>query len=93
MSRATRTAARRRRRRERLCEAQNWRCCYCAVTVSLEVAFNDPARATVEHVQARCHGGRRTWENTAIACRRCNTTRGHRPPREFLRTVQAGAAP
>jgi 5-methylcytosine-specific restriction endonuclease McrA len=57
-----------------LCEAQNWRCCYCGISFS-----DDPqsdARATVEHVIPVIAGGLRIWSNEVVACALCNEGRG-----------------
>ena len=56
-----------RRKLERLCEAQNWRCCYCGC--ALEIGDN----ATVEHVLAKGSGGNSSYWNTVAACVSCNT--------------------
>lgn len=41
----------RKRLKIRLCESQNWRCCYCGIQVSIEKEdVNKPHSATFEHV-------------------------------------------
>lgn len=37
---------------------------------------------TVDHVLPRSRGGRDTWENTVLACERCNGRKGDRTPAE-----------
>lgn len=58
----------------RLCEAQNWRCCYCAI--ELVDGCTSDAAATIDHVTARSVGGRDHSTNFAAACRLCNNSRG-----------------
>jgi len=36
---------------------------------------------TIDHVVARRMGGDHTWENVVACCRRCNATKGDKPPR------------
>lgn len=67
--------------RARLSEAQNHRCAYCGKTFGSK--YYD--RCTLEHYQARCHGGRTTWANTVVACGKCNQTRGTQHPMKFFR--------
>ena|ERR1700761_1955247 len=59
--------------RDRLAEAQNWRCCYCG----LRLEKVHPNRATIEHVIPLSRGGPDKAENMVIACRRCNGRRGN----------------
>ncbi len=33
---------------------------------------------TVDHVIPQCEGGKTTWDNTVIACRRCNHKKGRK---------------
>lgn len=59
-----------------LCEAQNWRCCYCPSCVSL---WDDGAKlATFEHVVPLSKGGASDKTNLVIACRDCNNVRGNK---------------
>lgn len=60
--------------RERLSEAQNHRCCYCGMIM------NPP---TLEHYQARCHGGQDVWENLVAACFGCNSSRKTQHPMKY----------
>ena len=57
-------------------------CCYCGVALSFDPAPRSvgfvPTRATVEHVVPLSKGGAHTWENTTLACWRCNVRRGNR---------------
>lgn len=60
--------------RERLAEAQNWRCCYCGVRMW---RYGDAdAVATTEHIIPRCFGGPDEEWNLVVACSSCNFTRG-----------------
>lgn len=64
-----------------LCEAQNWRCCYCHEPMELvpegdREAHNRTLRAaTIEHVVHRSRGGQNDWYNTVAACAICNSAR------------------
>lgn len=58
----------------RLCEAQNWRCCYCGCRMT--DGGNTLERATFEHVVPRAFGGPDTESNLVIACMGCNNRRG-----------------
>lgn len=57
-----------RARRNRLAEAQNWRCAYCGCGL-------EPGTATIEHVVALCLGGPHSEENMVAACEPCNHAR------------------
>jgi 5-methylcytosine-specific restriction endonuclease McrA len=74
------------RLRERLSEAQNHRCCYCGIRFGKSYY----TRCTIEHYQARSHGGRTTFENTVAACCKCNQSRGTSHPMKYwaARTAQ-----
>lgn len=64
-----------------LCEAQNWRCCYCGTHVDFDRERGDgnskSNNATLEHVETRSNNGSDTWDNLVIACRRCNNLRSN----------------
>ena len=69
--------------RRKLYDNANGRCCYCHQRTWLEqppAENSDPGlRATIEHILPRNQGGTSCWQNLALACQRCNTTRaGHR---------------
>ena len=81
---------RRKRQFIRICEAQNWRCCYCGVAT--ELSGNGPTTATREEVVARSTGGGREQANTVMACARCNSTRMSGDAFAFFRGVQVGMA-
>lgn len=63
----------RRAQRERLAEAQNWRCCYCGRRC-------EPHECSVEHVIPLSRGGTNRWLNQAMACKPCNQSRANRRP-------------
>lgn len=58
------------RSQTRLAEAQNWRCAYCGVHMTL--ARSTPSLVTRDHVVPRCEGGSEDWDNLVAACRACN---------------------
>lgn len=57
--------------RDRLSEAQNWRCCYCG-----ERMDDGETSPTFEHIIPKSVGGPSILPNIAISCRRCNGKRG-----------------
>jgi|ERR1700733_3970001 len=63
--------------RDRLAEAQNWRCCYCGGR--MDGRGTSPDAPTFEHVIPRSKGGPDTISNLVIAHTRCNVRRGDRP--------------
>lgn len=65
----------RRRLLAQLAGEQNWRCCHCGVRTNEAVHPDD--EPTIEHVIPRALGGTDAEGNLAMACRACNTTRGH----------------
>lgn len=56
----------------RLAEAQNWRCCYCGVRMTIAPGKE---MVTIEHVIALGEKGTNIWENQAAACVFCNYRR------------------
>lgn len=60
--------------RNRLSEAQNWRCCYCGQRM-METGSQLDA-PTFEHVVPRSLGGSDDCANLVIACFSCNVKRG-----------------
>jgi 5-methylcytosine-specific restriction endonuclease McrA len=70
------------RLRRRLSEAQNHRCAYCGKQFGSK--YYD--RCTIEHYQAKSHGGRTNFDNTVVACCRCNQQRGNAHPMKFWLT-------
>lgn len=62
--------------KRKLCERQNWRCCYCGRHVIMDVITSHPLLATFEHVVRRTDGGGDEEENLVIACGECNFDRG-----------------
>jgi len=70
----------------RLCEAQNWRCCYCGVHMTTS-ARRDRS-PSIEHVVPRFVGGSDDWENLVAACRLCNQGRGLMRAERYLTLVK-----
>ncbi len=71
-----------------LCEAQNWRCCYCKFPVRMVFGeCNDQDAATREHLIPRAKNGGNDYENLIIACLLCNKVRDHANPYRFEQTV------
>ncbi len=62
--------------RERLAEAQNWRCCYCGVRMEGAPGVW-PDGPTFEHVVPRSRGGTNLIDNLAVSCVQCNVKRGN----------------
>ncbi len=53
------------------------RCQYCGASAE-----------NIDHVIPRSRGGLHTWENVVAACRRCNTKKGNRSPKEAGLTLR-----
>lgn len=68
--------------RTRLAESQNWRCCWCGRHTS--IFRNRRDSATIEHVTPKSEGGTDDWENLAMSCARCNSTRGSQSSETFV---------
>lgn len=61
-------------------------CCYCGVEMDFKsrpTGSISPARATLEHVLPISRGGGHTWENTALACHACNTSKNKKTVDEW----------
>ena len=72
-----------------MCEAQNWRCCYCKFIVKIVFGrSNEQNAATIEHIIPRAKGGGDEDKNLVIACNLCNVVRNHANPYRFERTIQ-----
>lgn len=57
------------------------KCCYCSVDMifkSFAPGERADNQATLEHVVALSRGGTHTWDNCALACWRCNISKGAR---------------
>lgn len=68
--------------RSRCAEAQNHKCCYCG-RPTIEIP-NKNNSATLEHVVPKSQGGPLTYENSVMACAKCNHKRGIMPINEYL---------
>lgn len=44
------------------------KCVYCGSSLDL----------TIDHVVPKAKGGQHTWDNTVVACRKCNNKKGHK---------------
>lgn len=62
-------------------------CCYCDVAMSFQRGTRGegiaPNRATLEHVMPISRGGSHTFENTALACHRCNVSKNNKTVDEW----------
>lgn len=63
--------------REYLLEKWQRACAYCGVT-------GDPLQ--IEHIQPKSKGGTNRVSNLTLACELCNTKKGNRPAKEFLKS-------
>lgn len=56
-------------------------CCFCGCKMRISRVRSGNKvpenTATVEHLHPRCYGGSTGLHNKALACHKCNTTRGH----------------
>lgn len=72
-------------------KAQGDECCYCGVTMlfmSFPKGQRDPRQATLEHVLAISKGGSHTFDNCAIACWGCNSSKGNKTLDEWRANEQ-----
>lgn len=71
-------------------------CCYCGVEMSFirrpRGSGLAPNRATLEHILPISRGGSHTFENTALACHRCNVSKNDKTPEEWLASRAATAS-
>lgn len=70
--------------RQRVAEAQNWRCCYCGCRI-------EPGTATLDHVIPKTKGGGSEYGNCVAACLPCNNAKGDMWPKRFLQSLRASA--
>lgn len=71
--------------RNKLSEAQNHKCCYCGLSLTLEGVPNDTKNfATFEHVIRKCEGGSDGEDNLVVACGGCNSGRQDTPAESYL---------
>jgi 5-methylcytosine-specific restriction endonuclease McrA len=54
----------------RLFKNQSGKCFYC------NCKFQSPEQMALDHVEARCLGGRNCLENYVMTCKRCNSSKG-----------------
>ena len=54
------------------------KCIHCGRRLAIAVDGSVRSTATVEHIVPRTHGGTDALENLAVACARCNNTKGVR---------------
>jgi len=50
------------------------KCAYCG--------HKEDQRMTIDHVIPRSRGGKSTWENCVATCKKCNSSKGNKTPRE-----------
>lgn len=62
-------------------------CAWCRIEVRREVDENNPIRATIDHITARCLGGSNRKENLVVACRSCNNLRSKEEGRRHERRL------
>ncbi len=53
----------------------NYQCSYCGTA-------HAPRSLTIDHIIPKSRGGKKTWENTATACRSCNQAKADKTPQE-----------
>ena len=68
--------------RNRLAEAQNWKCCWCGCET--DPVHDKRNSATIEHVIPRSQGGTDDPDNLAMSCSRCNNKRATTSVDAFL---------
>ena len=65
--------------------SQNHRCCWCGTHMTF--SSNCKNSATIEHVTPKSLGGEDHPDNYAVACNRCNSTRGSLSIDEFMTKI------
>ncbi len=71
--------------RRELLIRDNYECQYCGIGLTRETY-------TMDHIHPQCYGGKNTWENTVIACFKCNVKKGNKTLAEAglkLRSIPA----
>lgn len=58
-------------------------CCYCGATCE------DGAQLSLDHLTPYCEGGTDHESNLVTACKKCNSSRGKRPVKVFVKAVAA----
>lgn len=61
-------------------------CAYCEAVMDFQRGKRgkiNPLRATIEHIIPLSQGGGHTWENTTLACHRCNVTKNAKTVEQF----------
>ncbi len=64
--------------RRNVMHRDNYQCQYCGRKSDL----------TIDHIIPRSRGGKDKWDNVAVACLRCNVTKGSRTPKEAGMTLR-----
>ena len=60
-------------------------CSYCATPLDFNPEnYNEPDHVTVDHVIPLIRGGQNTLDNTALACRQCNLSKGAKTLDEWM---------
>lgn len=74
-----------------LSEAQNHRCCWCGVRMT--VKRNKSNSATIEHIIPKCEGGEDHPDNYAVACNKDNNKRGILSVDVYMNCLATGKNP
>ena len=86
--------AERRRALSGIAARDGWKCVWCSLALTAEVAKGAPARATKEHLIPRSEGGPNKLANITLACNSCNSQRGVRElPEQYLLCLADGRRP
>ena len=73
-------------------ERDGYRCRYCRTETPIDLRGSKKARAPeLDHVVAISKGGHHTYQNVALACRRCNLKKSAKDVGEFLRELGVSA--
>lgn len=73
--------------RDRMAEAQNWRCPYCGER--MDGGPGEPREPSFERIIPTKHGGADVPENVIIACRECNMRRGDRMSVDHITAIKS----
>jgi len=79
----------------RLREIHGDSCCYCGVKMDFKRGVRGegiaPNRATLEHIQPLSRGGNHTFDNTTLACHRCNVSKNNKTVDEWEAWKEGGS--
>lgn len=83
MSAKLRGSRLRRFKRQKIAKRHGWKCHYCGKALT-------HSTATLDHIVPVAMGGTLADHNLCLACRRCNSLKGDKPPHVFMDLLSMG---